>query len=539
MPGRGRAGSGQTACGVDESRLGEPRDTESREGDTVQSYYVRMPATPDPWEPSLPGFHPDPSICRGSDGYYLACSSFEYQPGIPIYFSEDLASWELVGNALDRPEHLPSYPAGPSAGIYAPCLRFRRGTFFLAYTFVDSSPTGHLLASSANPRLGWSDPVHLDVGAGIDPDLSWDEMGRCHLSWSAPGALGSAAIWQCVIDERSGTLLTEPKEVWGGAGGSYTEGPHLFEVDGMWYLLAAEGGTERGHGVVVARAPAPDGPYEALPGNPWLTHRSTNHPIQNLGHADLVRTSDHDWFMVMLGVRPRGGTPGFHVNGRETFGHWVSFSHGWPQLTGPAKVSQQDTGFRGFGRGDRIDARWVAPSQFPDDFMAMTSSGIELTVVPGKNCSLLTRIPDIEWSASVELNVQRGGGCLVVRVDERHYYAVGVEDDSVVFTMQIGDAREVIEMAPRPVEGFHVALVCSTSGLSSKLGEPPDRICAELEVGSLRVQSPWVDGRYLSTEVAGGFTGRMLGVQVTSGMLSASQFSYSPGVPDWGAWGAP
>jgi xylan 1,4-beta-xylosidase len=274
---------------------------------------VRIPQTP-----VIPGFHPDPSVCRVGEYFYLVNSSFEYSPGVPLFRSRDLRDWTPLGHVLDRPEQLRVDGAGPFGGVYAPTLRHHDGQFWMITTNVSDGP-GQLLVTATDPAGPWSDPVRVPDALGIDPDLAWDEDGSCWLTWSGEQPAGGHGIVQAQLDTGSGKLLTDPKGIWPGTGGKYPEGPHLYRRGSHWYLLIAEGGTERGHTVTIARGPAPDGPFEADPDNPFLTARSTDWPVQNTGHADLVERADGTWAVVFLGVRPWGTTPSWHVLGRETF----------------------------------------------------------------------------------------------------------------------------------------------------------------------------------------------------------------------------
>ena len=170
---------------------------------------------------------------------------------------------------------------------------------------------------------------HLSL-RGSAPELSvLDDDGTCYVTYCStdPDLPGIA---QARVDLAAGTLLGDPVRLWSGTGLAFPEAPHLYRREGLWYLMIAEGGTERGHAVSIARSDRPDGPFEPAPGNPLLSHRSTTHPVQNTGHADLVRTADGTWAVVYLGVRPRGVTPMFHVNGRETFLAGVDWVDGWP-----------------------------------------------------------------------------------------------------------------------------------------------------------------------------------------------------------------
>ena len=176
--------------------------------------------------PIIPGYHPDPSICRVGDDYYLANSSFEYSPGVPLFHSRDLISWTQVGNILDRPEHLDVRPglAGASGGIYAPTLRHHDGRFWMITTNIHEVGRGHILVHAEDPAGPWSDPVYVAGLIGIDPDIAWDDDGTCFVTWSD---VMRGGISQAVIDPVSGDVLSEPRPLWAGTGGAHAEGPHL------------------------------------------------------------------------------------------------------------------------------------------------------------------------------------------------------------------------------------------------------------------------------------------------------------------------
>ncbi|NUQ87319.1 MAG: glycoside hydrolase family 43 protein, partial [Glycomyces artemisiae] len=268
--------------------------------------------------PIVSGFHPDPTVCRVGEDYYLAHSSFEYFPGAPLFHSRDLVSWRQIGNILDRRGQFLRGDGRPSGGLYGSTLRHHDGRLYFVTTNVghDMGQTivsAELVSDTDHANLVWSDPVFVPRAAGIDPDLAWDEDGTCYLTWT--GAVrtdddGRSAngIWQGRLDMKTGEFGEPPYRVWEGSGLAYPEAPHMYRIGDHWYLLLAEGGTERGHSVTIARADRPEGPYEACPRNPVLTHRSTPHPVQNTGHADLVETADGDWAAVYLAVRPGGFT---------------------------------------------------------------------------------------------------------------------------------------------------------------------------------------------------------------------------------------
>ena len=144
-------------------------------------------------------------------------------------------------------------------------------------------------------------------------------------------------IQQVRVDLEAGKAMEEPRSLWSGTGLKFPEAPHVYQRGEHWYLMIAEGGTERGHGVSFARGPSIEGPFESHPGNPLLSARSTSRPIQNTGHADLVDTPDGGSALIMLGMRPLGATQSFSPLGRETFITDVAWADGWPRArAGPA-----------------------------------------------------------------------------------------------------------------------------------------------------------------------------------------------------------
>jgi alpha-N-arabinofuranosidase len=284
--------------------------------------------------PVLPGFHPDPSICRDGSDYYLATSTFEYYPGVPIYHSKDLVHWKLAGHALSTPGQLPLAGQKSSMGIFAPTLRCSNGHFYMITTNIGAG--GNFIVHATNPAGPWSEPVWVKV-EGIDPSLFFDDDGKVYLTHEEGGEHGYIA--QVEIDIATGQPKGEHRRIWNGTGGIWPEGPHLYKINGWYYLLHAEGGTSYGHAVILARSKSPWGPFEGAPNNPLLTHRDRPElPLQALGHADLVQTPEGRWFMVMLGVRHRQFK---HHIGRETMLAPVEWTQdGWLRINGGAPLTE-------------------------------------------------------------------------------------------------------------------------------------------------------------------------------------------------------
>lgn len=282
--------------------------------------------------PILRGSYPDPSICRVGNNYYMVNSTFEYFPGVPIFHSKDLVHWKQIGHVLTHKEQLNLDHVKNMNGVWAPTLRYHDGMFYMITTNVTGG--GNFFVTAKNPAGPWSDPIWIDKN-GFDPSFFFDDDGTVYYTRHEGREDGS--IVQSKIDLKTGKLDGEPKEIWRGTGGAWPEGPHIFKVRGKYYLLIAEGGTEYGHMVTIARSDSPWGPYESNPRNPILTHRDrTDHPFQALGHADMVETPT-GWWMVCLGIRPQGGK--FHHLGRETFLAPVTWSEdGWPVVNGTGKL---------------------------------------------------------------------------------------------------------------------------------------------------------------------------------------------------------
>jgi alpha-N-arabinofuranosidase len=274
--------------------------------------------------PVIPGFYPDPSICKAGDDYYTVHSTFEYFPGVPVMHSKDLVHWQLIGYCLTHKSQLPLDKMRASGGIYAPTIRYNNGTFYMITTNVDAG--GNFYVTAKNPAGPWSEPVWLD-SSGMDPSLFFDNDGKIY--YIRHEGQGDGFIAQRILNLETGKLEGALTKIWGGTGGVWAEGPHMYKINGKYYLMISEGGTSYDHSVTVARSDSPWGPFESDPNNPILTHRHlSNHPIQVIGHADMVKTPA-GWWLVCLGVRPQGGR--FHHIGRETFLAPVAFNkEGWP-----------------------------------------------------------------------------------------------------------------------------------------------------------------------------------------------------------------
>ena len=272
--------------------------------------------------PIISGGYPDPSICRVGEDFYIANSSFEYFPGLPIHHSKDLVNWELIGHGLHRREQASGLvnlvDVQSDGGIHAPSLRCHNDKFYLITTNV-YSPTEpgkdtqmvNFVLTADDPAGPWSMPNVIEGAPGIDPDLFFDDDGSV---WyvgnhgpADPSYPGEGEIWLQRVDPSSWELIGERHFLWRGAlkRAIWAEGPHIYKHDGRYYLLVAEGGTSFNHAVTIAVSDSLTGPYEGNERNPILTsrHLSYDNWVNSTGHADLVELEDGRWYMVALGIR--------------------------------------------------------------------------------------------------------------------------------------------------------------------------------------------------------------------------------------------
>ncbi len=293
--------------------------------------------------PILPGFHPDPCICRAGEWYYIASSTFEWWPGVRLHRSRDLATWELVGHALTRRSQLDLRGNPDSGGVWAPCLTHSDGLFWLVYTDAKSlqgpfKDLRNYLVTAPSIEGPWSKPLALNA-SGFDPSLFHAPDGRkwlVSMDWRVRtdiSAFGGISLQEFSVTE--GRLVGRPRIIFPGSELGITEGPHLYFKDGWHWLVTAEGGTGWNHAVSVARSRELTGPYEVAPNHPLLSSAGDpGNPLQKAGHGSLVETPEGRWYLVHLCSRPT--TPKRRcILGRETALQAIEWPAGdWPRLAG-------------------------------------------------------------------------------------------------------------------------------------------------------------------------------------------------------------
>lgn len=303
--------------------------------------------------PILPGFNPDPSILRVSDDYYIATSTFEWYPGVQIHHSRDLVHWRLLTHPVTDLD-MSGIPS--RGGIWAPCLSYDNGIFYLIYTVIYGhqgifKDLDNFLITAESIEGPWSKPVWLN-STGFDPSLFHDTDGRkwlVNLSWDFRKdhpKFGGILLQE--YDPSAQKLVGPIQNIYSGTELGTTEGPHLYRHNGYYYLMTAEGGTGYNHAVSMARSKSITGPYENDPSGPVVSTRTVpEYPLQKSGHGSIVETQNGDWYLAHLASRPFPGTKEC-ILGRETCLQKVTWTaDGWlrlsdgscvPQITVPAPV---------------------------------------------------------------------------------------------------------------------------------------------------------------------------------------------------------
>jgi len=495
--------------------------------------------------PIIPGFYPDPSICRVNEDYYLITSTFEYFPGLPIFHSRDLVHWQQIGHVLDRPSQLPLDGIRPSGGLYAPTIRYHEGLFYVINTLVDGlKERGNFIVTATDPVGPWSEPYWLDDAPGIDPSLLFDDDGR---AWYTGNRIppqgenypGHREIWLQELDLKRMQLKGAKHSLWDGAvkGNVHAEAPHLYKINGMYYLMVAEAGTGHNHAVTIARSESITGPYEGNPRNPILTHRhlGLDYPIVGTGHADLVETQNGEWWMVLLAMRPYGGY--FYNLGRETFLAPVVWEDGWPIVSPGSGRVEFEYSAPNLPEGrwptrpacdnfetEALDLCWNFLRTPRKDFWSLTDRPgfLRLRLRPEKlsdraNPSFVGRRQQhINFAAHAAMDFAPGSanecaGIVLLQNNDYHFRFVvaGTEGGGAVVRLIKRKAGKESSLAEQPIGEGRVYFKVEAYGqdYSFYVGTRP---------GTWQPVAEAVDGRILSTVVAGGFVGAYVGMYASS-----------------------
>jgi alpha-N-arabinofuranosidase len=505
--------------------------------------------------PVLSGSHPDPSICRVGEDFYLVTSSFAFHPGIPVLHSRDLVDWRPLGHVVDRPSQVSLTGLDVSDGLWAATIRHHEGTFYVVVALARGRRGGTTyLFTASDPAGPWSDPVVLDA-EGIDPSLFFDDDGRCWFTAcrdaAEPEVTGPGELWMRELDLSTLELTGPTHALWYGAmRGAWVEAPHLYKRDGVYHLIGAEGGTEHHHAVTAARADAVTGPYTTDPRSPLLTHRHRGaaEPIHNVGHVDLVDTPAGETWAVALGTRPVDGT---HTLGREVFlvpVEWtrrgpvfapdtgrVSLSERLPAGTAEVPPARQGP-VRDDFTGPSLGPEWYGLRGPADDLVAPApeAGGLIIRLSPepltstGTQAFVVRRQRHLRMRAAAPVRLgtavpgQEAG--LVVFQNHRQHATLALTVDTdgtrqaVLTAVEAGTATR---LAAVPVTDDEVVLAVE--------GDESDYT---FHAGDSTLGS--IERPFFSTERAGGFVGVHLGLygvgdaQEGAGVAHVRWFEYEP-----------
>lgn len=464
--------------------------------------------------PVIPGFNPDPSICRVGEDYFLVVSTFGYFPGIPVYHSQDLAHWTQISHVIADEGMLDYSGMSVNEGIWAPTIRHHNGVFYVVATLARNLTSEKTFVCTASDPAGpWSSPVELDA-KGIDPSLFFDDDGVCWFTMARDclcGDGGPGEIWMRRLDLANLQLVGQTHILWHGAvRGAWIEAPHQYYHDGRYHLLVAEGGTGRNHSVTAAISENVTGPYRVDPRSPLLTHRHLGKEelIQNVGHVDLVDTPDGDWWAVGLAVRAKDDA---HVLGRETFLIPASWSpDGIVFAPGVGRIQEQGE-VKLAARSVEEDSAWMslrglASYSHGPGGVLLTPSNEDLSGT-GTPAFLARRQQHEEFSWTCVLfpeqilpGIQAG---LVAFVHEDRWATIGIMNGVLSVISRSNGAEKVLLEAPldpentdKPLDSVSLVIRGNGSTYEFSCGTRATQVCRS----------------FFSTEEAGGFVGTTLGL---------------------------
>ena len=329
--------------------------------------------------PILPGFNPDPCICKAGDDYYMAVSTFEWMPGIPVYHSKDLKNWELYTHVLTDDETVDLKKLPSAKGIWAPCLTYceEEELFYVVYGVMNSMNARYFdvdnyVITAKDIKGPWSEPVYLH-SSGFDASMLHDDDGRkwiVSLDWETragyekPGAI-------CLVEysPEKKEIIGYPKRIWhGGTDRGCIEAPHLYKRNGYYYIMCAEGGTGYGHSVTMGRSKNVWGPYEKDPQNPIVTsipgdfnerhdpdhlkpkYFNPDSILQKSGHGSYIENELGEVYLVHLTSRP------FVPELRCTLG----------RETAMQKMKWTEDGWLRMADGSNLAKEYFEPSKLPE-----------------------------------------------------------------------------------------------------------------------------------------------------------------------------
>lgn len=526
--------------------------------------YKDYPLGPDEfYNPILQGCYPDPAITRKGNDYYMVCSSFAMFPGVPIFHSKDLVNWKQIGHVLDRTSQLDVHDTGISAGVYAPGITYNayNDTFYMITTAF-AGGSGNIVVKTKDPVKGWSDPIKLGFN-GIDPSIFFDDNGKAYVVHNDAPDKGKELynghrvikIWEYDIENDKVVPGTDRIIVDGGVDLSkkpiWIEAPHIYKKNGRYFLMCAEGGTGGWHSEVIFVSDNPKGPYKPAPNNPILTQRYFSkdraNKVEWAGHADLVLGPNDKYYGVFLAIRPNEKD---RVNiGRETFilpvdwsGEFPIFENGLipmePKLKMPEGLENQTTKAGFFPNGnfmyaenfasEKLDHRWIGLRGPREAFSSQTKQGLRIDPFE-------TNIKELKPTSTLFYRQQHSRFSFTTTME----YKPGSEKDLAGIVCLQSEASNYVFGITRRRDDY--ILLLERNERKDRSREVSSKIVTSVKIDikkpvRLRVEAKGddyvfsyatdqgdfinlggtVSGDILSTNVAGGFTGCLLGLYATT-----------------------
>jgi alpha-N-arabinofuranosidase len=508
------------------------------------------------YSPILQGCYPDPSITRKGNDYYLVNSSFSMFPGVPIFHSNDLVNWKQIGHVLDRPSQLKVETAGVSEGIYAPDIKYNKynDTFYMITTQI-ASGIGNMVVKTKDPKKGWSEVQKLNFD-GIDPSIFFDDDGKAYIVHNDAPPKGTEQysghrvikIWEYDLEKDQIIVGSDKIIVNGGVDITqkpiWIEGPHLYKKNGKYYLMCAEGGTGGNHSEVIFMSDSPKGPFIPAGNNPILTQRyfpkDRKDKVDWAGHADLVETPDGKYYGVFLAIRPNEKN---HVNtGRETFilpvdwsGAYPVFQNGLvpmkPKLKMPNGVKNQTQQNDYFPNGNftftdhlknsSLDERWIAMRGPKEKFISLTKNGAKInpfsTNIKAKApvSALFHRQQHASFETTVNLDFkpksEKDLAGITCYQNEKFNYVFGItkkDKDFYIILERTEKGNSIIVSSEKISLSKNIQLQVVANGDDYQFNY-------SLDGKNFSNLGGHVSGDILSTDVAGGFTGSLIGLYAT------------------------
>jgi len=521
--------------------------------------YKDNPLKPDEfYTPILQGCYPDPSITHKGKDYYLVNSSFAMTPGVPIFHSTDMVNWKQIGHVLDKPSQLKVEESGISQGIYAPDIKYNpyNDTFYMITTQF-AGGMGNMVVKTKDPAKGWSDAVKLQFD-GIDPSLFFDDNGKAYVVHNDAPPAGKELykghrvikIWEydlatdkiipgsdkIIVD--GGTDISQ-KPIW-------IEGPHIYKKNGKYYLMCAEGGTGGWHSEVIFKSDSPTGPFTPAKNNPILTQRyfdpERSGKVDWAGHADLVEGPGGKYYAVFLAIRPN--EKGQVNSGRETFilpvdwsGEFPVFENGLVPLKSKLKMPAGVTNLTGkdgfFPNGNftfkdefksgKLDMRWIGIRGWREKFATQTKEGLKIT-------PFATNIKAKTPTATLFYRQQHAS----FEANTTLKFNPGSEKELAGITCYQSEAFNFVFGITKKGKEYYLVLERTEKGISKLIESKKINLPSEINLQVIAEGNDYrfnyainganyeniggtVPGDILSTDVAGGFTGSLIGLYTTSG----------------------